>query len=161
LADPAVVNASPLILLAAADLSDLLALAGQPLLVPQAVAEEINAVGPQDATVVLLRQASWLTIVQPSATPSIIESWDLGPGESAVLTWAYTHPRIIAILDDLAARRCAASVGIPTRGTLGLVLIARQRGVISQARPIVERLRQAGMYLSDDVMNRALGLIGE
>ena len=64
-------------------------------------------------------------------------------------------------MDDLPARRCADSLGIPTRGTLGLVLIAKQRGVISEAKPIVERLRQSGMYLSDAVVNRALSMVGE
>ena len=48
MADPAVVNASPLILLTAADL---LQLAGQPLLVPEAVASDFQAHGPADATV--------------------------------------------------------------------------------------------------------------
>ena len=51
--------------------------------------------------------------------------------------------------------------GIPTRGTLGLVLIARKQGMVAEARPIIERSRQGGMYLSDEVMNRALNMIGE
>ena len=161
MADPAVVNASPLILLTAAGLTDLLKLAGQPLLVPRDVMEEIEAYGPADATAAAVRQANWLTIVEPEPVPAIIERWDLGRGESSVLTWAHAHSGSVAVLDDLPARRCADSLGIPTRGTLGLVLIAKQRGVIPEARPIVDRLRQAGMYLSDAVMNRALGMVGE
>ncbi|MDJ1180214.1 DUF3368 domain-containing protein [Roseofilum sp. BLCC_M91] len=66
-----------------------------------------------------------------------------------MLTWGYNNPGTEVILDDLAARRCADTLGIPTRGTLGLVLIAKQRGHISRARPILEQLRQSGMYLSD------------
>jgi predicted nucleic acid-binding protein len=64
-------------------------------------------------------------------------------------------------VDDLAARRCAATLGVPVRGTLGLVLIAKQRGEIPAARPVLEELRQAGMYLSDAVLNRALKRVGE
>ena len=64
-----------------------------------------------------------------------------------MLAWAYTYPNTEAIVDDLAARRCAAALGIPVRGTLGLVLTAKQRGVIPAARPILERLRGSGMYL--------------
>jgi predicted nucleic acid-binding protein len=74
---------------------------------------------------------------------------------------AYTHPGTEAIIDDLADRRCAAALGIPVRGTLGLILIAKRQGRIPQARPVFERLRHAGMYLSDRVMNQALGLVGE
>jgi predicted nucleic acid-binding protein len=160
-ADPAVVNASPLILLTAAGLTELLHLAGNPVLVPRAVIEEIEAYGPSDATATAVRQANWLTIVEPQLVPPIIERWDLGSGESSVLTWAHAHSGTVAVLDDLAARRCADSLGIPIRGTLGLVLIAKQRGAIAEAKPIVERLRQAGMYLSDAVMNRALSMVGE
>ena len=74
---------------------------------------------------------------------------------------AYAHPGSEAILDDLAARRCAATFNIPVRGTLGLALIAKQRGRIPSARHVLEQLRQGGMYVSDEVMNRALALVGE
>jgi len=78
-----------------------------------------------------------------------------------VLTWASAHPGTTAVLDDLAARRCARSLGIPIRGTLGLILTAKRRRMITQARPVLEQLRAAGMYLSDSVMNRALKTVGE
>lgn len=60
-----------------------------------------------------------------------------------------------------AGYRCATTLGIPIRGTLGLVLTAKQRGEISAARPVLEQLRLSGMYLSDWVMNQALALVGE
>ncbi|HEU4832935.1 MAG TPA: DUF3368 domain-containing protein, partial [Pyrinomonadaceae bacterium] len=85
----------------------------------------------------------------------------LGPGESAVLAWAHTHEGSEAIIDDLAGRRCAVAFNIPVRGTLGLVLTAKQRGHISSARHLLYQLRQAGMYLSDRVLNEALVRVGE
>ena len=63
--------------------------------------------------------------------------------------------------DDLAARRCPATFRIPVRGTLGLVLLAKQRGRISAARPVLEAMCASGMYLSDPVLNKALALVGE
>jgi len=64
-------------------------------------------------------------------------------------------------MDDLAARRCAATIHVPVRGTLGLVLKGKQRGVIGKARPVLQRMVQAGMYLSEHVLNDALTLVGE
>jgi predicted nucleic acid-binding protein len=93
--------------------------------------------------------------------PAQIQSWGLGPGESSVLAWAHAHPGSEAIIDDLAGRRCAAAFNIPVRGTLGLALIAKQRGRIPSARRVLDQLRQGGMYLSDQVMNDALTLVGE
>jgi predicted nucleic acid-binding protein len=49
----------------------------------------------------------------------------------------------------------------PVRGTLGIILAAKQQGMIPFARPLVERMRQSGMYLSDSVMNSALAIVGE
>lgn len=71
------------------------------------------------------------------------------------------HPGTEDILDDLQARRCANIYNIPPRGTLGLVMLAKKRGRLTAARPVLEELRRAGMYLSDAVLNRALKLIGE
>ena len=66
-----------------------------------------------------------------------------------------------AVIDDLAGRRCAEALGLSLRGTVGLVLAAKQAGRITAARPILERLRDSGMYLSDAVLNRALSRVGE
>ncbi|MEA5624665.1 DUF3368 domain-containing protein [Nostoc sp. UHCC 0251] len=150
-----------LIFLSRGGLVDLLQLLGEQILVPSAVALEIQQRGAEDPTVVILTQTNWLIVVETQPTPEIIQSWDLGKGESSVLTWAYTHPGTEAIVDDLAARRCAAVLGIPVRGTLGLVLTAKQRGKIPAARPILENLRSLGMYLSESVINQALALVGE
>lgn len=78
-----------------------------------------------------------------------------------MLAWGYANPGTTVIIDDLAAPRCAATYEIPVRGTLGLVLTAKKRGVIPEARPVLERLRQSGMYLSDVVLDQALALVGE
>ena len=49
----------------------------------------------------------------------------------------------------------------PCAAPLGLVLTAKQRGQISSARELLYQLRQAGMYLSDRVLNEALAKVGE
>jgi predicted nucleic acid-binding protein len=67
----------------------------------------------------------------------------------------------MAIVDDLAARRCAEVLGIPLLGTLGLVLRAKRTGLLPAARPVIEKLLSAGMYLSPKILDRALALVGE
>lgn len=160
MAERAAVNASPLILLARGGLAPLLQLTGPEVVVPLPVAEEIRRRGPGDPTLRALVESPWLIVAEVSVPP-LIQAWDLGPGESAVLAWAHAHPGALAVLDDLAARRCATALGIPVRGTLGLVILAKQRGAIPAARPVVEALRRGGLYLSDAVLNAALALVGE
>ena len=78
-----------------------------------------------------------------------------------MLSHALANPGSGVILDDQAARRCATALGIPHQGTLGLVIYAKQQGLVPAARPLVELLRQEGMYLSDQIMNQALAQVGE
>ncbi len=131
------------------------------MVVPAAVVGEIRRRGPVDPTVQAMDRATWLTVVEDPPIPPSILAWDLGAGESAFLAWAYAKPPTEAICDDQAARRCAAVLGIPVRGTLALVLGAKRRGIVDRARPLFERLRRAGMYLSDEVIDRALKKVSE
>ena len=66
-----------------------------------------------------------------------------------------------AVLDDAQGRQCARAHGIAVIGTLGVVLSAKRQGMIPAARPVLDRLRCSGMYLSDQVLTEALRLIGE
>ena len=100
-------------------------------------------------------------MVPTITTPDVVSSWDLGAGESAVLAWALAHPGTLAVLDDFAARRCARVLDIQVKGTLGLALLAKRRGRIEMARPLVQELCAAGLYLSDAVIRQALALVGE
>jgi predicted nucleic acid-binding protein len=160
-ANPPVVNASPLILMARAGVWGLLRVLGDSVLVPTAVAEEIQRRGSDDPTVQAMKTSGWLTLVQSPSIPPSIASWDLGPGESAVLAWAAANPGTEIVCDDLAARRCAQTLGIDVCGTLAIVLRAKQHGLIEEARPLIQRLVEAGMYLSRDVLDQALALVGE
>lgn len=158
---PPVIDTSPLIFLTKADYLHLLQFSYPKVLVPQIVALEIQQYGEADPTFQTLQATEWLVAINPIPIPETIQTCNIDPGESAVLTWAIQHPGTEAILDDLAGRRCAQTLNIPVRGTLGLVLLAKQRGHIPAARPVIADLKQAGMYLSDRVINQALALVGE
>ena len=161
MAERPAVNTSPLLFLSRAGLLELLQVAGPRLVVPSAVFNKITAGRPGDPTARAIAEADWLAIVETPPAPEPIQAWDLGRGESSVLTWGYAHPGTEIIVDDLAARRCAAALGIPVRGTLGLVLVAKKRAIIPRARPIIDRLRQSGMYLSDRLVEESLRHVDE
>ena len=156
-----VVNASPLIILGKIDLLHILRRLAEPLVVPAAVAQEIAA-GPESDPA---RQ--WLTgpgheyIHDVGDLEPIVANWDLGRGEGQVLTWAFRHPGFEAILDDLAARKCAAALSIPVRGTLGLLPLAKKEGHLGLMGPVLERIQQEGLYISPDVVEAILRLAGE
>jgi predicted nucleic acid-binding protein len=130
-------------------------------MVPDAVIAEIGRKGPHDATVQAIGQASWLSIVPARPVPGPVESCNLDPGETAVLAVAYGDPDAEVILDDLAARRCAARLGVACLGSVGVVLVAKRLGAIPAARPVIEQLRLSGLYLDDDFVADILARLGE
>jgi predicted nucleic acid-binding protein len=160
-ADRAIVNASPLIFLSRAGHLDLLRIFASEVWVPEPVAGEIRQRGPGDITARMLDTTHWLSGVPAPSVPRSIADWRLGAGESSVLALALEHPGTDAIIDDLAARRCAATLSIPLRGTLGIVLVAKQRGAIRLARPVIQSMVSAGLYLSQKVLDAALSRVGE
>jgi predicted nucleic acid-binding protein len=161
MADTAVVNASPLICLSRAGLGDLLRQAAATVMVPASVAREILVRGPRDAAADMLTNTPWLKQVDDPTIPPSILAWDLGSGESTGLAWALAHAGAHAVIDDLQGRRCAESLGIPLRGTVGLVLRARRTGAIASVRHALDRLRAGGMYLSDRIIAEVLREAGE
>jgi predicted nucleic acid-binding protein len=104
---PAVLNASPLIILARAGYLDLLVKLVSPVVIPRAVATEINAGPAEDPAVGFLARPTWLSIVDLTPALSPIAIWRLGQGETEVLEYARRNPGTIAVLDDKAARRAA------------------------------------------------------
>lgn len=46
-------------------------------------------------------------------------------------------------------------------GSLGVVLRAKERGVIDAARPLVNKLVTEGMYADKELLERSLTAIGE
>ena len=67
----------------------------------------------------------------------------------------------MGVLDDRAARLCAVADNVPVIGTLGVVLRSKRNRLIERAKPLVEELIAAGMFLDDEFVERILASIGE
>jgi predicted nucleic acid-binding protein len=100
-------------------------------------------------------------LLPPLEIPREIGLRQLGQGESAVLAWAQAHPGSLATLDDFKARSLAQELGIPVIGTLGIVVRAKKVGLLSAARPVIERLIDGGMYVSRALTEQVFHLLGE
>lgn len=154
-----VVNASPLISLGRVGRLRLLSdLAGR-VVVPPAVRAEVLRV--EDAASRALLAIPDFHVPEAIAPDTIVSMWGLGAGETEVITFAKRNPGAEVLVDDLAARRCAEALGIPARGTLGVILLAKKRGLIPSAAAVFQELRAAGLYLSAALVARALVLVGE
>jgi len=155
-----VLNASPLIVLARVGQAHLFTALAEKVVVPRAVVAEIEAGPGDDAARRWLRNAP-LPVVETTPHPQL-QAWDLGAGETAVLTYALATPGWTAILDDGAARRCARSFAVPCKGTLAVVILAKQRGLIPSAAEVLRALLANGFRLDETILREALArTVGE
>jgi len=155
-------NASPLILLGKIHQLHLIEVLSPNFRIPRPVVAEIG-VGPSDDPTI-----KWLTstsvashVVDVPPTPPFLAQWDLGAGETAVLSLALADDGAAVILDDLAARKFAMTFDLPLLGTLGLLIRAKHGGLIDQLGPQIRHLESAGANLSQTVIAHALNLAGE
>lgn len=77
------------------------------------------------------------------------------------MTWAPRNRGFEVLLDDFAARKCAAALSIPVRGTLGILLLAKQKGHLPAVGPVLDQVQQAGLHIGPDVLAALRRLAGE
>ena len=118
---------------------------------PGAVWDEVLAGGPTDPAARNLPLKPWLTRVDVAAIDPNIAAWNLGLGESEVLSLASSLGECRAMIDDAAARACARTVGARIIGTGGALILAKRRGLISSVGEALQSLRDVGFWLSPDI----------
>jgi predicted nucleic acid-binding protein len=156
-----VVNASPIITLAKIERINLLPQLCDEMVIPQGVADEIQQGDYNDNALAWIRTEGKAFVKPSIGIDPVVASWDLGPGESHVLSWGVRHPGYEAILDDRAARKAANILQVPVRGTLSIIVLAKQEGYLSSAKAEFERLVESGFRVGTDVLLRVLELVGE
>jgi len=102
----------------------------------------------------------WIRVLrQEWSEPTLLR---LDTGEASTLRAAIAlEPRTLVLLDDLQARREAQRLGIMITGTAGIVVEARQAGLIPAARPVLERLSREGFHLGEELVQAILAELGE
>ncbi|MEB3336163.1 MAG: DUF3368 domain-containing protein [Leptolyngbyaceae bacterium] len=103
----------------------------------------------------------WLKIVEPQLIPTELKLLDLGMGELAALSLALETPDRIVLLDDGLARRAAQASGLTVWGTLKVLLAAKSEGLTEEINPLIDRLQNSGMWISEEIRHRILKLAGE
>lgn len=128
---------------------------------PNAVVRELREGQQRGYDVPNPSDYDWLKVVEPRSVPSEWLTLDLGRGELAAMALALDNPSRIVLLDDGLARRIAIAAGLKVWGTLRVLLEAKSHGLTESIEPLVDRLGDAGLWMSDDIRQRILALAGE
>jgi len=128
---------------------DLLNQLVDPVIVPDAVSGEF---GPLP---------DWIEVRTPSDSGMVAAlRLVVDPGESEAIALAYESSCRI-ILDDRKAREAARHLGIAVTGTVGLLLKAKEGGMIPTVLPLLDALDSNGFRISGAIRKEALRLAGE
>jgi predicted nucleic acid-binding protein len=154
-----VINASPLILLHKADIEFLLPALFSSIIVPEGVMKEIS-VHEEDDVANRIRTRSEFTICSVALEP-LVQAWDLGKGETDVISFAYHDPTHLPVLDDSAAKACCRAFGLRTLGTGAILILGKQNGLLGSVREPLELMQAKGMWIADSVIDLLCKRAGE
>lgn len=157
---PVISNTSPLIGLFGINRLFLLRDLYTEVWIPRKVEQEFLEV---DETLyrTVLNRAPWIKVVDLINPQSAAIYQDIDAGEAEVFALAAEHDARLVIIDDMAARQEAGEIGLPFKGTVGILLEAKAEGLIDVIKPLLIRLRDNGMHLSKSLINNALQSAGE
>jgi predicted nucleic acid-binding protein len=161
-----VADAGPLIALARIErLSLLFALYGS-VVVPEAVLAEL-CVGSDRPGARVLSAALADGFIEPRALPGGCEAdmaslgLLLDAGESAAILLAQETQCRFLLIDERRGRQIARRRGIPVVGLAGVLLAAKQRGLLESVESVLAALSRQGYRLSDALLDEVLRLAGE
>ena len=68
---------------------------------------------------------------------------------------------VILLIDDRAGRQAAGKLNIKITGLVGVLLMAKERGLIKSVVDVIEEIRNNGYWLSNSLVYIAKQLSGE
>ena len=153
-----VTDAGPLMALGRQDLLGLLPALFQQVHVPEVVVRECLAHPdlPDAQRIEAALSEGWL--LAREASPLDMRGLDLG--ERCAIAVALDLGATL-LVDDRAARRHAEVLGLSVLGTLGVLVLAKRRGLIAEVKPVVQAMRQGGHFISPSALQAVLQAAGE
>lgn len=155
-----ITNTTPIIALSLIGQLNLLAKLYKEVMMPMAVYNEILA-GGNRAGANEVQDITWLfpvTLSDPSRADLLA---DLDRGEAETIALAQETKATLVIIDERLARLHAKRLGLTVTGTLGILLKAKEQGLVTEIRPFITQLQQGGIRLDKSLITKVLKLADE
>lgn len=126
------------------------------LIVPTVVLSELTAEGsPHGVAAWASNPPAWLIEEGPPLGFVSNLTSSLDPGEQAAIHIALHRPGSLLLIDEASGRAAANQLGIANTGTLGVLLLASERGLI-ELEATLERLARTNFRVSKKVLDAVL-----
>ncbi len=156
-------DTTPLIGLASIGRLDLLQELFGEVYIPQAVFDETVTFGREESKAKQkVSTANWIHVVEVKdrlAVNVLLDEMDLGEIETIVLASELNADWVL--MDEKKGRRKLGQLNIPKIGTLGILLKAKELGLISVLKPEIESLQKLEFSISPVIVEEVLKMAGE
>lgn len=159
-ARPVIVNNTPLAALWSIGYLSLLRDLYGEVLIPQTVYDEFLGTERtlrQEA----LDKSPWIKSATLTNPRQALVYVGLDQGEAEVLALANERSARLVIIDERRGRRYAKRLGFPLTGTLGVLLAAKDKGLIQAVAPLIDELLKEGLHLAPELIAKAIELARE
>lgn len=134
------------------------------LIAPSAVRREFERLATFDDRFKGLAFPSFIEIVDASRIPDELKNAiALDEGEIAALAVAVERKIQDVLIDERPARQMAQQLGLRVSGLLGVLVRAKQAGILAEpVKPLLERLQHdANFWLGPELITQVLRAVGE
>jgi uncharacterized protein len=157
-----IADAGPIIALSIVGQLDLLGVLFGTVLVPEAVYGEVVVQGKGRPGAIELARASWIERVTVSPPPDALLAEELGPGEAEAIALGVRRSADVLLIDERKGRRIATlAYHLRVKGTAGVLVLGKQRGLVPSVRPLLESMRVGGYYVAESLIDLAARQVGE
>lgn len=153
-------DSSPLIALSIIDKLTLLDSFFKEVFVPTSVFNEATIQGKPESQ----RIAEWAQGKITTATNKhLVRSFSLllNAGESEAMSLYFEKKADFLLIDEKKGRKIAVYSKINIVGSLGILLLAKQKGLITSVKPLLDRLQQSYIRISNELYLKTLILADE
>ena len=146
-------DTGPLAVLFKARLLFILKEVDKEVLVPRAVERELKR-KPEGA--LIFRENPWITATEVENIEFVKALTLVVDGGEAEAIALALHSGARILIDERRGRNAARQLGLEIRGTLGLFVEAKKKGIIENVRECIDELLEAGYYLDAELIEEVL-----
>lgn len=133
------------------------------LVIPEAVLQELLAIGTEQSEVGEIQTLPWIK-TQSVTNRTLVDSLllELHAGEAEAIVLAMELKADLLLIDERLGRKIASRLGIKFVGILGILVEAKDKGFIVAVKPILDDLIfKAGFWVSRPLYEHVLQSVGE
>ncbi|MFM9841325.1 MAG: DUF3368 domain-containing protein [Cyclobacteriaceae bacterium] len=136
----------------------------QKIIIPSTVFDELKRLEDDNKrNIDEIRLADWIEVVSVKESDLVaVLLLTLDKGEAEAIALAKEVKADLLIIDELKGRKCAKQLNLNIIGLIGILLLAKQKGILGSIREILTELQEkAGFWISEKLFSATIELANE